>query len=378
MSKPRKSEEAKPICFVIMPYTSPLDKRYRANHFANVFGNLIEPACTAAGYKCVIEKEERHSRLILINILRRIEEADVILCDLSTNNANVYLELGWVLRQGHKNLVLITDHLTSVKFDVGGLKSSLNYGLEDLEQPRVKEVVAKLSEALKEASLPEVLEHVGTAKTISLIQQSTSGIDTKLSALLDTTKQFLSSFGDSIGHTLDATITRELRNYKEKRGVGMPKLDPDWSVMAIRAVAAAWHSSVHAHKNLLLESLKTSPPHEFAASYILNQLCTNLSEGLRKFFRDEYRFRTCMKAFCSPERVFTIARDAGARTTLASDRASSTEKKGLVVCDNSDFHHFMLSRDNNVFACDTLCLLRNYRNSSVGWRKRYNATMSVP
>lgn len=108
-------------CFTIMPF-SVRDRDLAAyshdsNHWTEVYQGLILPAVRAAGLECERDDEDLSTRLITEKILRKIEEADVILCDLSSYNPNVHLELGWALR-ADKRFVLIQDDLTTFNFDL--------------------------------------------------------------------------------------------------------------------------------------------------------------------------------------------------------------------------------------------------------------------
>jgi hypothetical protein len=114
-SKPKKK------CFTIMPFTvkeGDLERYYNdRNHWQEVYSGLIVPAVEKADLICERDDEDSSSRLITENIWRKVEEANVILCDLSANNPNVYLELGWALR-ADKRFVLIKDDLTNRHFDL--------------------------------------------------------------------------------------------------------------------------------------------------------------------------------------------------------------------------------------------------------------------
>ncbi len=115
------TEKGKPKCFTIMPFTvRDVDlQRYTndANHWDEVYRGLITPAVGAAGVDCERDDEDTTTRLITENIWRKIETADVVLCDLSSHNPNVYLELGWALR-ADKRFVLIKDDVTQFNFDL--------------------------------------------------------------------------------------------------------------------------------------------------------------------------------------------------------------------------------------------------------------------
>src|SRR6266404_3873832 len=96
------SARAKPRVFVIMPFSvREADlPRYGddANHWREVYQGLILPAIEQAGLECERDDEDYRSRLIGEGIWRKIEAADLVICDLSASNPNVYLELGWALR----------------------------------------------------------------------------------------------------------------------------------------------------------------------------------------------------------------------------------------------------------------------------------------
>lgn len=94
---------------------------YEPGHFKRVYNHLIEPACMLAGYKPVRADESSASNMIMHDILQNIVKSEMVLCDLSTNNANVFYELG--LRQAfNKKTVLITDGRDKPPFDLLGFR----------------------------------------------------------------------------------------------------------------------------------------------------------------------------------------------------------------------------------------------------------------
>jgi hypothetical protein len=108
-------------CFIIMPFSvrenDLLKYSNDKNHWNEVYHGLIVPSIINAGMQYERDDEDLASRLITENIWRKIEEADVVLCDLSAFNPNVYLELGWALRSD-KKFVLIKDGITDFNFDL--------------------------------------------------------------------------------------------------------------------------------------------------------------------------------------------------------------------------------------------------------------------
>src|SRR5437879_2097507 len=85
-----------PACFVAMPVTTPgnyAEKLGDTSHFPHVLEHLFTPALIKAGYR-VIAPTSRGSQLIHAEIIKNLEQADLVLCDLSSLNANVFFELG--------------------------------------------------------------------------------------------------------------------------------------------------------------------------------------------------------------------------------------------------------------------------------------------
>ncbi|EMM0851477.1 hypothetical protein ISO73_02640 [Morganella morganii subsp. morganii] len=111
--------EKKKTCFVIMPIADHLD--YDKGHFNRVYEYLIKPACNAVGYEAVRADDSKASHMIMFDILKKIVECDMAICDLSTKNANVFYELG--LRQAfNKKTILITDGNEDTPFDINGFR----------------------------------------------------------------------------------------------------------------------------------------------------------------------------------------------------------------------------------------------------------------
>ena len=107
-------------CFVLMPFTvKEVDRTTYSdlNHCAEVYEGLIRPAVELAGIQCARDDDDTGSRDISDEIFRKIETADMILCDMSSQNSNVFLELGWAFR-GDKPYVLLVDDKTISPFDL--------------------------------------------------------------------------------------------------------------------------------------------------------------------------------------------------------------------------------------------------------------------
>jgi DNA-binding CsgD family transcriptional regulator len=86
-----------PRCFVIMPITTSAelasDYGDDLEHFEHVLRHLFEPALNRAGYD-MVPPSVLNSQIIQAEIIQNLETADLVLCDISGWNANVFFELG--------------------------------------------------------------------------------------------------------------------------------------------------------------------------------------------------------------------------------------------------------------------------------------------
>jgi hypothetical protein len=151
-TKTNENPDKQKTCFVIMPIAD-MDG-YETGHFARVYSHLIKPACEKAGYLSIRADDVASSNYIIIDILHKILESELVLCDLSGRNPNVLYELG--IRQAF-NLptVLIKDIKTNKIFDIQGLRYT-----EYNQTLRVDEVVRDT--ALIQKSLLETEKASGT------------------------------------------------------------------------------------------------------------------------------------------------------------------------------------------------------------------------
>ena len=103
----------KPVCFIIMPITTPehMVPSYHndRDHFQHVLEVLFPPAVEAAGYQ-MIPPNVDGSEVIQAEIAERLIYSDLVLCDISGFNPNVFVELG--MRTAlNKPVALVRDSL---------------------------------------------------------------------------------------------------------------------------------------------------------------------------------------------------------------------------------------------------------------------------
>jgi hypothetical protein len=111
-----------PTCFVIMPIATPPEavERYGGDgsHFVHVLEHLFVPAIEKAGYEA-IEPSAQGGDLIQAEIVRNLETADVVLCDISGLNPNVFFELGIRTALDRTTCIVRDEHTQRIPFDTG-------------------------------------------------------------------------------------------------------------------------------------------------------------------------------------------------------------------------------------------------------------------
>lgn len=153
------ASQAKSECFVIMPISNP--DGYEPGHFQRVYEDLFIPACDAAGYRAVRADEVRQTNLIHLDVLQKIIESPMALCDLSSRNPNVLFELG--LRQAFdKPVVLVQEVGTPPIFDINPLRYA-SYRREMLYR-QVIEDQREITDTIKETR-----QAIGNNKSINSI-----------------------------------------------------------------------------------------------------------------------------------------------------------------------------------------------------------------
>lgn len=132
-------------CFVIMPISNQLG--YDSDHFSLVYEDIIKPAIDRAGMVAIRADETVNTNLIQLDILKKVIESDIAICDMSSKNPNVFYELG-VRQAFDKTTVLMIDDVTSAPFDVSSLRY-VDYKKE-MGYRDVKSAIERLALSLKD------------------------------------------------------------------------------------------------------------------------------------------------------------------------------------------------------------------------------------
>lgn len=106
-------------CFIIMPISDPPE--YEQGHFKRVYEDIFKPACEKIGLIPLRADDINGTSMIHLDILQRLLQSDMAICDLSSANPNVLFELG--IRQAFdKPTVLVQEEGNESIFDIAPLK----------------------------------------------------------------------------------------------------------------------------------------------------------------------------------------------------------------------------------------------------------------
>lgn len=135
----------KPVCFVIMPISDV--HGYETGHFSRVYEYIFKPAIESAGFEPVRADDTVKTDYIVVGIIQKIIDSEMVLCDFSARNPNVMYELG-IRHAFNKPVVLLKDGKTDKVFDIQGLRFT-EYD-SSLRVDTVSKDIAKISNAVKE------------------------------------------------------------------------------------------------------------------------------------------------------------------------------------------------------------------------------------
>ena len=109
-----KATASTPQAFVVMQFSDTFNALYR---------DVIKPTCEKFGLEAIRADDIYKCDLIINDIARSIEEASVIIADVTTDNPNVFYEVGYA--HGIKKATILLSDRTREKlpFDVSGFRT---------------------------------------------------------------------------------------------------------------------------------------------------------------------------------------------------------------------------------------------------------------
>lgn len=136
--------------FVIMPFNPALEP---------VYEKIIKPILKIAGFQCNRGDNKSESIAVIEKIIKLIEASDLIVCDLTGGNANVYYELGYA-RALNKQTILLSQTIPSgqLPFDIRHLSITMyeddKYSLLQLRDD-LSEIMGKISPFVEAPRRPQ-------------------------------------------------------------------------------------------------------------------------------------------------------------------------------------------------------------------------------
>jgi hypothetical protein len=126
------------LCFVLMPFREPFNRVYKDH---------INPTLKKRGFRVRIAKDFFTSTPIINDIWRSINEASLIVADITYKNPNVFYELGIAHTIGKKSIIL-NQNKGRAPFDISHVRyltySDDKNGRKDLEKKLEKAVRATI------------------------------------------------------------------------------------------------------------------------------------------------------------------------------------------------------------------------------------------
>lgn len=131
------------ICFVVCPIGEPESQTRKDSD--QLFEHILMPACVECGFNCVRADKINSNDMITDTVLQYLDEADLVIADLSGHNPNAFFELGY--RSALKKPVIQMKQFTDkIPFDVAFVRT-IDYDLHDLD--KAKEATNRLIETIK-------------------------------------------------------------------------------------------------------------------------------------------------------------------------------------------------------------------------------------
>ena len=108
------------VCFIIMPFGGASQALKRK--FDGVYKGIIVPAVQEAGYEAVREDIAETPGSIPKSIVKKLEDSDMVIADLTGMNPNVFYELGIRHVLSKCGTVLIINKGETIPFDNESLR----------------------------------------------------------------------------------------------------------------------------------------------------------------------------------------------------------------------------------------------------------------
>lgn len=195
------AEDKNPVCGIIMPIAK--TDGYPEKHWADVYSILCEVAIQAEFNPNLVSFDDDVG-IIHKRIVQNIYANPIVICDISSRNANVMLELGMRLAFD-KPTIIVKDDKTPYSFDIAAIEhleypSDLRYQLiNEFKQKLHSKIVETYKRSQGDENYTTFLKHFGTFKVAKIDEKEVSGVE-YLAAEVKELKSILVGTLNSIGN----------------------------------------------------------------------------------------------------------------------------------------------------------------------------------
>lgn len=100
--------------FVIMQFS---------NQYDDLYNEVIRPTCESFGYEVIRADDMYTSNLIIQDITHSINEASLVIADVTPDNPNVYYEVGYAHGIGKQTILLCDRSRERLPFDISSIRT---------------------------------------------------------------------------------------------------------------------------------------------------------------------------------------------------------------------------------------------------------------
>ncbi|EMJ7520098.1 hypothetical protein QPK77_09310 [Providencia rettgeri] len=168
-----------PTCGIIMPIAN--TEGYPAGHWDDVY-SIVCKAATLANFKPNLVSFDGDIGVIQKRIVQNIYSNPIVICDISSRNANVMFELGMRLAFD-KPTIIIKDNKTPYSFDISPIEhleypADLRYqSINDFQEKLKNKIIETLKKAEDDPHFTTFLKHFGTFKVAKLDEKEVSSTE---------------------------------------------------------------------------------------------------------------------------------------------------------------------------------------------------------
>lgn len=252
-------EEVKKECFVIMPISDP--EGYSEGHFERVYKDIFIPAIVDAGFTPKRADEEIGTNLIHLEILRKLIECPLVICDLSSRNPNVLFELG--IRQAFdKPVILVQEVGTPRIFDIASLRC-VDYRKDRIyhevleDQQNIKGAIIKTEQEWADGtSVNSIIKLLSLTQPASTTDLSKSNIDPMMQIVLAELSQIKDEVRNTSRHS-NAKRNGEDRLSFIRTDKGLDRISV-WNVPTSGDIALSEDEDIETKANTIRKAIQCS------------------------------------------------------------------------------------------------------------------------